>query len=150
MVVVIVTGAVIFGKFLAITRIPFNLAQWVTGLPISNTMIMLIIFLIYLMGGAIMDSLALLLITIPIFFPVAKNLGYDPIWFGVVATVLTTIGAVTPPVGATTYVVGGMLKPLPLQRVFAGVMFFMPAFVVVILLLTAFPSLVLYLPSVMK
>ena len=96
MVIVIIAGAMIFGKFLAITRIPFNIATWVTGLQVSKYTIMAIIFVIYIIGGAVMDSLALLLITIPIFFPVAVELGYDPIWFGVTITIVTTLGAVTP------------------------------------------------------
>lgn len=120
MVIVIITGAMIFGRFLAITRIPFDIADWVVTLPFSKLTIMGIIFLIYIIGGAVMDALALLLITIPIFFPVAMELGYDPIWFGVTITIVTTLGAVTPPVGATTYVVGGMAKDVPLERVFRG------------------------------
>ena len=100
--------------------------------------------------GAVMDALALLLITIPIFFPVAIELGYDPIWFGVTITVVTTLGAVTPPVGATTYVVGGMAKDVPLQDVFKGVAYFLPAYVLCILILMMFPGLVTFLPSMLK
>ena len=118
MVIVIVAGAMIFGRFLAVTRIPFDIAYWVVGLPVPKVAIMVIIFGIYVIGGAVMDALALLLITIPIFFPVARQLGYDPLWFAVVITVVTTLGAVTPPVGATTYVVGGMAKDVPLEEVF--------------------------------
>ena len=90
MVIVIVAGASIFGKFLAVTRIPFNIAAWVVDLPVPNVVIMGIIFVIFIIGGAVMDALALLLITIPIFFPVAVELGYDPLWFGVTITVITT------------------------------------------------------------
>lgn len=149
MVIMIVAGAVIFGRFLAVTRIPFDIASWVVGLPIPNTAIMIIIFVIYIIGGAVMDALALLLITIPIFFPVAKQLGYDPIWFGVTITVITTLGAVTPPVGATTYVVGGMAKDVPLEDVFKGVTFFLPAYIVCILILMVLPGIVTYLPHLM-
>jgi tripartite ATP-independent transporter DctM subunit len=150
MVIVIITGAMIFGKFLAITRIPFNIADWVVALPFSKTMIMAIIFLIYIVGGAVMDALALLLITIPIFFPVAMELGYDPIWFGVTITIVTTLGAVTPPVGATTYVVGGMARDVPLERVFQGVAYFLPAYILCVILMMLFPQIVLYLPGLLK
>jgi len=126
MVFVIIAGAMVFGRFLAI------------------------IFLIYAFGGMVMDSLALLLITIPIFYPVAIKLGYDPIWFGVVITVITTLGAVTPPVGATAYVVGGMAKTVPLEKVFQGVLYFLPAYVVCIILMMLFPEIVLYLPGLLK
>jgi len=150
MVMVLVTGAVIFGRFLAITRIPFDIATWVAALPIPSFLIMAIIFVIFIIGGAVMDALALLLITIPIFYPVAIELGYDPIWFSVTITVITTLGAVTPPVGATTYVVAGMAKDIPLGRVFKGVTYFLPAYIVCILILMLFPGLVTFLPSLMK
>jgi tripartite ATP-independent transporter DctM subunit len=150
MVIVIVAGAMIFGRFLAVTRIPFNIAEWVVGLPVPGGVIMLIIFAIYIVGGAVMDALALLLITIPIFFPVAMHLGYDPIWFGVTITVVTTMGAVTPPVGATTYVVGGMAKDVPLEEVFKGVAYFLPAYIICIIFLMIFPKLVTFLPSLIR
>jgi len=150
MVIVIVAGAMVFGKFLAVTRIPFDIASWVVGLPVPDTVIMAIIFSIYIVGGAVMDALALLLITIPIFFPVAMELGYDPIWFGVTITVVTTLGAVTPPVGATTYVVGGMAGDVPLEDVFKGVAYFIPAYIVCIAILMIFPKLVLFLPGLIR
>jgi len=150
MVIVIIAGAMIFGRFLAVTRIPFDIASWVVGLPVPDIVIMAIIFAIYIVGGAVMDALALLLITIPIFFPVAMELGYDPIWFGVTITVVTTLGAVTPPVGATTYVVGGMAKDVPLEEVFKGVAYFLPAYLLCILILMVFPKLVLFLPGLIQ
>ncbi len=150
MVIMIVAGAVMFGRFLTVTRIPYDIASWVIDLPVPNMVIMMIIFAIYIVGGAVMDALALLLITIPIFFPVAKQLGYDPIWFGVTITVVTTLGAVTPPVGATTYVVGGMAKDVPLEDVFKGVAFFLPAYIVCVLLLMVLPEIVTVLPSLIR
>jgi C4-dicarboxylate transporter DctM subunit len=150
MVIVIVAGAIIFGRFLAVTRIPFDIATWVAALPVPPLVIMSIICIIYIIGGAIMDALALLLITIPIFFPVALKLGYDPIWFGVTITVITTMGAVTPPVGATTYVVGGMAKDVPLVSVFKGVTYFLPAYIVCVALLMSYPQIVTFLPALIK
>lgn len=150
MVIVIVTGAMIFGRFLAVTRIPFDIAGWVVALPIPQSAVMGIIFLIYIVGGAVMDALALLLITIPIFFPVAQELGYDPVWFGVTITVVTTVGAVTPPVGATTYVVGGMAGDIPLESVFKGVAYFMPAYLLCLIVLMLFPDLVTFLPNLLR
>ncbi len=147
MVILIITGAMIFGRFLAVTRIPFDIATWVVKLPVPATVVMAIIFAIYAIGGAVMDALALLLITIPIFFPVARQLGYDPVWFGVTITVITTMGAVTPPVGATTYVVGGMAKDVPLEEVFKGVAYFLPAYVICVIVLMLWPQLITYLPG---
>jgi tripartite ATP-independent transporter DctM subunit len=150
MVIMIVAGAMIFGRFLAVTRIPFDIAHWVVALQVPTVLIMLIIFGIYLVGGAVMDALALLLITIPIFFPVAQELGYDPLWFAVTITVITTLGAVTPPVGATTYVVASMAKDVPLEDVFRGVAWFLPAFILCVLILMVFPGLVTYLPGLLQ
>jgi TRAP-type C4-dicarboxylate transport system permease large subunit len=97
-----------------------------------------------------MDALALLLITIPIFFPVALQLGYDPVWFGVTITVVTTMGAVTPPVGATTYVVGGMARDVRLEEVFKGVAYFLPAYIICIIVLMVFPKLITFLPGLIR
>ncbi|MFO7666991.1 MAG: TRAP transporter large permease [Desulfobacterales bacterium] len=150
MVIVIIAGAVIFGRFLAVTRIPYDIADWVVMLPVPKTVIMLIIFVIYLIGGMFMDALALLLITISIFFPVAIQLGYDPLWFGVTITVITTMGAVTPPVGATAYVVAGMADNVSLNDVFRGVTYFLPAYIICVLLLMLFPEIVTYMPELIK
>ncbi|MFP4422460.1 MAG: TRAP transporter large permease [Desulfococcaceae bacterium] len=150
MVVTIIAGAVIFGRFLTVTRIPYDIAGWVAELPIPPTAILGIIFFVYILGGAVMDALALLLITIPIFFPVAEGLGYDPVWFAVAITVVTTLGAVTPPVGATTYVVGGMAKDVRLEDVFKGVAWFLPAYILCVVLLMVFPWLVTFLPGYLR
>jgi len=150
MVIVIVAGAMIFGRFLAVTRIPYDIASWVVALPVPDVIIMAIIFAIYVIGGAVMDALALLLITVPIFFPVAVELGYDPIWFGVTITVITTLGAVTPPVGATTYVVAGMARDVPIKDVFRGTFYFLPAYFICVILLMIFPALVTYLPGLIR
>lgn len=147
MVIMLIAGAMIFGRFLAVTRIPFDLAAGVAALDFPAWAIMGCICLIYILGGAIMDALALLLITIPIFFPLAIQMGYDPVWFAVTITVVTTLGAVTPPVGATTYVVAGVAGDIPLKDVFKGVALFLPAYMVTILLLILFPALVTFLPG---
>lgn len=148
MVIMLVAGAMIFGRFLAITRIPFDLAGFVAGLDLPDYAVMLSITLIYIAGGAIMDALALLLITIPIFFPLAVQMGYDPVWFAVTITVVTTLGAVTPPVGATTFVVAGVASDTPMNEVFKGVMLFLPAYILTILLLILFPEIITRFPGV--
>ncbi|MFW5489235.1 MAG: TRAP transporter large permease [Desulfovibrio sp.] len=149
MIMVIVLGAVIFGRFLAVTRLPFEVAQWTAGLSLPGWAIILMICAIYAVGGAIMDALALLLITIPIFFPVAQGLGYDPLWFGVLITVVTTLGAITPPVGVSTFIVASMATGVPLSDVFRGVSYFTFAFIACVLLMMIFPGLVLWLPGLM-
>ncbi len=150
MVMMIVAGAMIFGKFLAVTRLPYNLADWVLTLAVPKIVIMMVIFLIYIVGGMIMDALALLIITIPIFFPVATSLGYDPLWFGVTITVITTFGAISPPVGAVTFVVASIAKDVPMKDVYKGVSIFTPAYIVCIILLMLFPAIATFLPSLLK
>ncbi|MFZ0485269.1 MAG: TRAP transporter large permease, partial [Desulfobacterales bacterium] len=105
MIMVIVTGAVIFGHFMAITRIPYILADYVSSLPLPPHAIIGVIILVYLVGGCFMDALAMIMLTIPIFFPVVQKLGFDPIWFGVVIVLITEMGVITPPVGINVYVV---------------------------------------------
>ena len=147
MVILIIAGATIFSRFLAVTRIPFDIAAWVQLLPLPSWVIITFILIIYAVGGCVMDGLALLLITIPIFFPVATQLGYDPIWFSVVVTVVTTLGAISPPVGVSAYVVSGMAPEVPLKEVFKGILYFIPAFVASIAIMMIFPRIITLLPS---
>jgi tripartite ATP-independent transporter DctM subunit len=150
MVIVIVWGAVIFGRFLTISRLPFLAVDFVSALQIPPFLIMVCILLIYAIAGMVMDALGFLLISIPIFFPMAINLGYDPIWFGCILTVVTTMGAVTPPVGICAYVVAGMAADIPLSTVFKGVFWFIPAYAVTMAVMIVFPKIVLFLPSLVK
>ncbi|MBW1788985.1 MAG: TRAP transporter large permease [Deltaproteobacteria bacterium] len=150
MVMVIVTGAVIFGHFMAITRLPYELANWVSSLPLPNYAIMGVIILVYLFGGCFMDALAMIMLTIPIFFPVAVALGYDPIWFGVVIVLITEMGVITPPVGVNVYVVYGVAKDVPLETIFKGVFPMLLALLVCNLMLLFFPQIALFLPGLMR
>ncbi|MFW6326206.1 MAG: TRAP transporter large permease [Desulfovermiculus sp.] len=149
MIMVIILGAVIFGRFLTVTRLPYEISGLVASLSISPVIIMGCIFCIYVLGGAIMDALALLLITIPIFFPVAQSLGYDPAWFAVWVTLVTTMGAVTPPVGINTFIVASMDKEVSLGMVYKGVALLLPCFVLCVALLLFWPGLALWLPRVL-
>jgi tripartite ATP-independent transporter DctM subunit len=150
MIIVIVTGAVIFGRFLTISRLPFEIADFVAQLPVQPWFIMVVIRAIYAIAGSVMDALGFLLVSIPIFFPVVTQMGYDPIWFGVTLTLVTTMGAITPPVGISAYVVAGMDKDIALGTVFKGVVWFLPAYLLATLILLAYPKIVLFLPSYVK
>jgi TRAP-type C4-dicarboxylate transport system permease large subunit len=147
---VIVTGAIIFGHFLAVTRLPYDLANWVSQLPFPGWAIMGIIILVYLVGGCFMDALAMIMLTVPIFFPVAQALNYDPIWFGVIIVLITEMGVITPPVGVNVYVVYGVVKDVPLETIFKGVFPMLLALLVCNLLLLIFPQIALFLPSLMR
>lgn len=150
MVMFIVTGAVIFGHFLAVTRIPDELARWLANLPLPGWSIMALIILFYLLAGCFVDALGLIMLTIPIFYPVVVGLGYDPIWFGVIIVVVTMMGVISPPVGVCVYVVSGIERDVPLQTVFRGALPFLGALIVAATLLFLFPQLCLFLPEAMR
>jgi len=149
MILVIVAGATVFGHFLAITRIPFDVGAWVMGLQMSPWAIMGMIILIYLALGCLMDSLAMIMLTIPIFFPVITALGYDPIWFGVIIVLVTGMGVITPPVGINVYVVAGVARDVPLHVIFRGALRLLVAQIVTAVLLILFPQIALWLPNLM-
>jgi tripartite ATP-independent transporter DctM subunit len=149
MIIMIATGAMIFAKFLAIAGFSSMFGGWVMTLPLSRDAIMIIIFMIYVILGMFMDVLAMILLTLPIVFPIIVNLGFDPIWFGVVLTLLGEMGNLTPPVGMNVFVVSGVTK-VPLEEVFRGITPFFLAIVACLILLYVFPSIILYLPGVMK
>ena len=150
MVMIIVAGAVVFGHFLAVTRIPYELATWLGSLPLPAWVIVGMMMLFYVIAGCFVDALALILLTTPIFFPVIQNLKCDPIWFGVLIVLVTQIGTITPPVGVCVYVVGGIERDVPLQTIFKGSIPFVFALILVTILCMAFPQLCTYLPSLVS
>lgn len=150
MVFFIVAGAVVFGRFLAVSRIPFAAAEFFVSLPLPGWMIMMIIILFFLIAGCIIDALALILLTIPIFYPVILELGFDPIWFGVIVVVITQMGVITPPVGVNVYVVSGMERDIPLPEIFKGAMPFLFVLIISALILIMFPQVCLFLPNLLN
>ena len=150
MILVIVAGATIFGHFLAVSRIPFDIANWISGFDLPPFVIMFFIILVYLVGGCFIDALALIMLTVPIFYPVITHFGYDPIWFGVIIVLITQIGIITPPVGINVYVVNGVARDVPLEVIFKGVVPFLIALIIGTFLLIPFPQIALYLPSLIR
>jgi C4-dicarboxylate transporter DctM subunit len=148
MIMIIVLGAIIFNKFIAVTRVPFALADWIVGFNLPPLVIMGMIIIVYLFGGCFMDALGLILLTVPIFFPVAVKLGFDPIWFGIIITRVSEIGVITPPVGINVYVMKGVATDVPLVTIFRGIVPFLMADIVSMFLLVFFPQIVLFLPSI--
>jgi tripartite ATP-independent transporter DctM subunit len=150
MVIFIITGAVIFGHFMAVSRIPFMLADWLGGLPIHRMAIMGLIVLVYFLGGFFMDSMGLIVVTIPIFFPIVEKLGFDPIWFGVIIVLTGEMGVITPPVGVNVFVIKGIAPDIPLERIFKGILPFLVALVLFTILLTIFPQIATFLPNLVS
>ncbi len=149
MVFLILIGAALLGYFLAVTRLPFELSTYVSELNVNRYMILGMIILLYLVLGAIMSSLAMIVLTVPIIFPVIEALGFDPIWFGIIIVRVVEIGQITPPVGINVYVLKGVAKDLPLQDIFKGVLPFIIADIFHLALLIAVPQLSTFLPGLM-
>jgi C4-dicarboxylate transporter DctM subunit len=149
-VIIIVTGAVVFGHFMAVTTIPNSLAGWVGGLDLHPIIIMGIIILIYLIGGCFMDSLAMITLTIPIIYPLVTSLGFDPIWFGVIVVLITEMGVITPPIGINVYVIKSIAEDVPLEKIFKGIFPFLGAILLLALLLLFFPQVATFLPNLMN
>jgi tripartite ATP-independent transporter DctM subunit len=148
MIMLMVAGAIIFGRFIAVSRLPFALANWATNLALPPFGIITAILLIYLVLGCFIDALALILLTIPIFYPVAVQvLGYDPIWFGVIIVMVVAMGVITPPVGMNVYIIKGVAKDIPTETIFKGVWPFIIAICVCLAILIAFPQIVTFLPN---
>jgi C4-dicarboxylate transporter DctM subunit len=149
MVLFIIAGATVFGHFMAISNIPFVLADWVGNLPISSVAVMGLIILIYFIGGFFMDSMALIVVSLPIFFPIVRKLGFDPIWFGVIIVLIAEMGVITPPVGVNVFVIKGIAPEVPLHEIFKGIFPFLAALFILVFLLMGFPGIATWLPSLM-
>jgi C4-dicarboxylate transporter DctM subunit len=149
MVYMLVTGAIIFGRFLAVTRLPFVVADFAAALPVSPYVILGIVLVIYLLGGCFMDSLGFLVLTIPIFFPLGVALNFNPIWYSILLTMVTTMGAITPPVGVNIYVIKALAPEIKLATIFKSVSFFLLACLVSIFILILFPQIALVIPNMM-
>ena len=150
MVFIIILGAMVLGYFLAVSRIPFELADSVSALVVNRYVILVLILLVYLVLGCVMDSMAIMLLITPIFFPLAMSLGFNPIWFGILITRVTEIGLITPPVGLNVYIIRGVAKDVPMQTIFQGIIPFLIADICEVALLISVPQLSLFLPGLMK
>ena len=142
-----VTGAIVFGHFMAVSRITFELADWVAGLQFSRMTIMSFIVIFYFLGGTFMDSMGLIVLTIPIFYPLVQKMGFDPIWFGVIVVLIAEMGVISPPEGVNVFVIKAIAPEVPLQSIFKGVLPFLVAMVVCAVIIMIFPIIATLLPS---
>jgi tripartite ATP-independent transporter DctM subunit len=149
MVLFLVAGANVFSYFLALSTIPIKMSAWIVGLGMHKYAILAIIVLIYLLLGCFLDAISMMILTLPVIFPVVLQLGFDPIWFGVVCVLMMGAGLITPPVGLCVYTVASIAKDAPLEEVFKGALPFLIAILFVTLLITLFPQLALFLPGLM-
>lgn len=143
-------GAFLLNNFLTMSNIPMEAAQIVAGLHLSPAIVMSLIIIIYLIMGCFIESLSLILLTIPIFYPVAIATGWNPLWFGVLLVLVGGFGMITPPVGIGVYVIAGLFKDISMGTIFKGIWPFLFTEVIFAGLLVAFPQICTYLPSLMK
>jgi len=143
-------GAAIVSPFLAVSRLPMIVASSIAELELAPVVILMIILFSYTVLGCLMPNIPLLLLTIPLFFPIIVSLGYDPIWFGVIVVLLGEIAIITPPVGLNIYIVKGVAPDVPLSTIFRGVLPFILILAVGMVILVAFPQLSTFLPTLMK
>jgi tripartite ATP-independent transporter DctM subunit len=149
MVLFLVAGANVFSYFLALSTIPMKVSTWIIGLGVSKYLILTIIVLIYLLLGCFLDAISMMILTLPVIFPVILNLGFDPIWFGVICVLMMGAGLITPPMGLCVFTVASIAKDAPLEEVFKGAIPFLTAIFFITFLITLFPQIALFLPSMM-
>jgi tripartite ATP-independent transporter DctM subunit len=149
MVLFLVAGANVFSYFLALSTIPMEVSTWIVGLGISKYAILAIIVLIYLLLGCFLDAISMMILTLPVIFPMVLQLGFDPIWFGVVCVLMMGAGLITPPMGLCVFTVVSIAKDAPLEEVFKGALPFLTAILFVTFLITLYPQIALFLPSMM-
>jgi TRAP-type C4-dicarboxylate transport system permease large subunit len=149
MIMMLIAGASVFGKFMAVTTIPANLSAWVADLPLPPIGVMALICAMFFVGGCFLDAMALIMLTIPIIYPVVLQLNYDPIWFGVVIVLISQIAVVTPPVGVNVYVTKGIALDVPIDKIFRGTFPFLVAMFVLLVIVLLFPDMILWLPNLM-
>lgn len=150
MVLFIVACATIFGRFIALAQIPVAITDAIGGLDVPRWVILGIILVVYLIAGCFIDSLPMITLTVPIFYPVVvESLGYDPIWFGVVITMVCCLGMITPPVGIDAYVAKNTAKDVPLQTVFKGIWPYVIAIALGLIIVVIFPQIIMFIPNLM-
>ena len=147
MIFLIIIGANIFSSFLGLARIPMGLADFIAGLALPRMVILMAIILIYILMGCVMDCYAIMILTVPIIFPVVEALHFDPIWFGVLMVIVLEVGLITPPVGLNVFVLNAAAPDVPLTVIFRGIVPFLVASLLAIVIITIFPQIATFLPS---
>jgi TRAP-type C4-dicarboxylate transport system permease large subunit len=150
MIFLCLIGALILNGFIAVSTIPMELASLVTSFGLPPPLVMGLIVVVYLILGCFIDTMSMILLTIPVFFPLVKGLGYDPIWFGVIVVLVTEMAMITPPVGMNVWVISGIAKNVPMEVIFKGIVPFVLVEIAFVILLIVFPRIALFLPKLLK
>jgi tripartite ATP-independent transporter DctM subunit len=150
MLFTLLIAATLFANFVNFTTLPGDLKDWITHMGLTPVMVIVAMMGIYVLLGTVMEELTMVLLTIPLFFPIVTSLGFDPIWFGVLIVMIVQIGLISPPVGMNLFVLNALLPNVGLGKIFRGCWPFVAIMVVMLGVLIAFPQLSLWLPSLMK
>lgn len=146
---VVILGGFIFGYFMVFSRIPAALGGWLEAADFSVNVVILLVVLIYMIFGLFLDSVSMMLITVPVFLPIMRSFGIDPVWFGIFIVVVAEIGLITPPVGLNVFVIKSQLPDVPIQTIYLGIIPFLFVDLLLIVLLVIFPGLALWLPKIL-
>jgi tripartite ATP-independent transporter DctM subunit len=149
MIFTILIGANILGYFMTVSQIPESLSRWIVSLGLNRYVVMSIICIIYIILGCLMEGMAIMVLTLPVVFPLVLQMGFDPIWFGVMVTLFIEMGLITPPVGVNVFVISGIAKDIPMYTIFRGIVPFFFAMVICMIILIIFPQIALFLPHTM-
>lgn len=150
MLLIILVGAIMLGYFLAASKAPLVISNFVVDLSVNRYLSLSLILLVYTFLGCVMNIVPAMIITLPVFYPTIIGLGFDPIWFGVIMVIIINMGMITPPIGMNVFVIKGVAKDIPLETIFKGILPFLVAMIFCLIILTIFPQIVLFLPSLMK
>jgi C4-dicarboxylate transporter DctM subunit len=145
-----IIGALVLSRFVALSTLPMQLANFIVGLHLPSLVVMSLIIIIYLILGCFIDMMPLFLLTVPIFTPIVVSLGFSPIWFGILLVVVTNMAILTPPVGMLVYIMSGLTKEVPMETIFKGVLPFVGVMLLLCFIIMLFPSLVMFVPNLMR
>ena len=149
MVFWILLGAILFGYFLTVGQVPNSLAEWIVGLSPNRYVVLIMLLFLLMVLGALMDEMAIMLLTLPIIYPIVLHLGFDPIWFGILMTKTMEMGMIAPPVGINVFVLAG-ISDIPMGTIYKGIMPFLVSDVIQVAFLVVFPQIALFLPNHMS
>ena len=145
----ILIGVGILGYFLAATRLPFVMAEFITGLEVNRYVIFTGVIILFMLLGCVLNVIPMILLVLPTIFPTITALGFNPIWFGVVTVLTMEMGQITPPIGVNVFAIGSVVEDVPLEHIFRGILPFFICMILCIILLTLFPQIALFLPDLL-
>ena len=150
MIFATLVGAYVITPFIAVSRIPMELSGLVAASGLPPYAVLTLILILYLVLGCFIDTMSMVLLTVPVFFPLLTGLGFDPVWFGIIIVMVVEMALVTPPMGLNVWVTAGIAKTVPMEKIFKGILPFVAVDIIFIVMLIVFPKIVMYLPDLLR